>query len=134
LEKLSHLFRLKGAQFVGLQTGETGRDQLMRLEENETIVDVGDLLGDFAETAALLAAIDLLITVDTAIAHLAGAMGLPVWTLLCHTPDWRWHLQRSDSPWYPTMRLFRQPRWGDWDAVVTEVTAALRTRVEEVQQ
>jgi ADP-heptose:LPS heptosyltransferase len=73
--------------------------------------------------------LDLVITIDTAMAHLAGALGRPVWTLLSAFPDWRWLLDRDDSPWYPTMRLFRQRHAGDWDPVVQEVAAALRQLV-----
>ncbi len=80
---------------------------------------------DLAETAAAIMRIDLVVTVDTAVAHLAGALGRPVWMLLPALPDWRWLLGREDSPWYPTMRLFRQARPGDWDGVVTRVAAAL---------
>jgi ADP-heptose:LPS heptosyltransferase len=80
---------------------------------------------DFAATAGLLAHLDLVITVDTALTHLAGALARPVWTLLPFSPDWRWLLDRSDSPWYPTMRLFRQPLPGDWSAVIDEVVREL---------
>ena len=80
---------------------------------------------DFAQTAALVAQLDLVICVDTSMAHLAGAMGKPVWLLLPYAPDWRWMLEREDSPWYPTMRLFRQQRAGDWDGVLARVAAAL---------
>jgi tetratricopeptide (TPR) repeat protein len=73
---------------------------------------------DFAETAAAILNLDLIISVDTAVAHLAGALGKPVWTLLPHAPDWRWMMDREDTPWYPTMRLFRQPRRGDWAPVI----------------
>ena len=83
-------------------------------------------LKDFADTAALLANLDLVITADTAVAHLAGAMGKPVWTLLPFVPDWRWLLDRSDSPWYPPMRLFRQPRLMDWAPVIADVRAQLQ--------
>jgi hypothetical protein len=79
-----------------------------------------------ADTAATIANLDLVITVDTMVAHLAGALGAPVWLMLHFAADWRWLLDRSDSPWYPTMRLFRQKRPGDWNAVVTEVATALR--------
>jgi hypothetical protein len=82
-------------------------------------------LETFADTAALIANLDLVITVDTSIAHLAGAMGKPVWTLLAFAPDWRWLLNRTDSPWYPTMRLFRQPSPGDWGSVVAAVCEQL---------
>jgi ADP-heptose:LPS heptosyltransferase len=89
-------------------------------------VALGPALNDFADTAAAICELDLVITVDTSVAHLAGALGRPTWTLLSHTPDWRWQLDRTDSAWYPTMRLFRQPRWGDWEAVFNEIRAALR--------
>jgi Flp pilus assembly protein TadD len=78
------------------------------------------------DTAAILMNLDLLITVDTAVAHLAGALARPVWTLLPYAPDWRWMLDRTDTPWYPTMRLFRQPRLNDWASVLADVAAALR--------
>ena len=82
-------------------------------------------LADFRDTAALVAHMDLVISVDTSIAHLAAAMGKPVWLLLPFSPDWRWLLERDDSPWYPSARLFRQPRPGDWESVLDRVGAAL---------
>jgi Flp pilus assembly protein TadD len=125
LEKLFPLLTIPGVQFFSLQCDEPGGSQLAASPAAGRVPDLGALLNDFADTAAALTQLDLLITVDTAIAHLAGALGRPVWTMLCHTPDWRWHLERSDSPWYPTMRLFRQPTWGDWDAVIEQVRVAL---------
>ncbi|MGB8167967.1 MAG: tetratricopeptide repeat-containing glycosyltransferase family protein [Chthoniobacteraceae bacterium] len=95
------------------------------------VVDVTDLITDFADTAALIVELDLVISVDTAVAHLAGALDRPVWTLLAFVPDWRWGLKREDTPWYPTMRLFRQPKRDDWDSVihrVAEELTALATR------
>ena len=89
------------------------------------LVHLGAALATWSETAFTLSQMDLLITADTGIAHLAGAMGVPVWVLLPHFPDFRWLLDRSDSPWYPSMRLFRQQRPGDWPAVLAEVVAAL---------
>ena len=80
---------------------------------------------DFDGLAALASDLDLVITVDTSIAHLAGALARPTWILLIAAADWRWHPARADSPWYPTARLFRQPRAGDWDAVIRDVVAAL---------
>jgi ADP-heptose:LPS heptosyltransferase len=79
----------------------------------------------------LVAGLDLVIGVDTAVVHLAGALGRPVWTLLPFTPDWRWQTGREDSPWYPSMRLFRQSEPGGWDDVVTRVKAALETFVAD---
>ena len=83
---------------------------------------------DFADTAALVELMDVVVTVDTSVAHLAGAMGKAVWILLPFNPDWRWLLDREDSPWYPTARLFRQPAIGDWASVID------RVREELVQQ
>ena len=88
----------------------------------------GPELVDFAETAALVAGLDLVVSVDTSVAHLAAAMGKPVWLLLPLNPDWRWLLGREDSPWYPTMRLFRQSRHGEWGEVVARVGRELARR------
>ncbi len=93
------------------------------------ITPLGGSFRDFADTAAAIGQLDLVITVDTAVAHLSGALGQSTWTLLAHTPDWRWQLDRTDSAWYPTMRLFRQPRWGDWQSVFEAVATALRELV-----
>jgi len=89
------------------------------------VIDVADNLGDFSDTAALLACLDQVITVDTASAHLAGALARPTTVLLPHTPDFRWLLGREDTPWYPAMRLRRQARPGSWDEVIECTAAAL---------
>jgi hypothetical protein len=89
------------------------------------LIDLTNELSDFADTAALMAALDLVITVDTSVAHLAGALGRPVWLLNRFNTDWRWLMDRDDSPWYPTMRIFRQSAPGDWDGVLAAVRAAL---------
>jgi ADP-heptose:LPS heptosyltransferase len=86
---------------------------------------MGEELEDFADAAALIEILDLVITVDTAVAHLAGAVGKPVWILLPHVPDWRWLQSREDSPWYPTARLFRQTARRDWGPVIERVGAEL---------
>ena len=88
-------------------------------------MDHSGRLTDWAETAAAVSAMDLVITVDTAMAHLAGALGIPVWLMLPHAPDWRWMLGRDDTPWYAGMRLFRQVRPGDWPGVAKRVAAEL---------
>ncbi len=90
------------------------------------VFDLSPVLRDFAATAAAINQLDLVISVDTVVAHLAGALGRPVWLLLPFAPDWRWLLGRSDSPWYPTMRLFRQSKPGDWPGVIQEVCSELR--------
>jgi ADP-heptose:LPS heptosyltransferase len=89
---------------------------------------VSSRLTTFAETAALIAKLDRVITVDTAVAHLAGALGKPVWIALPFTPDWRWQLKRADSPWYPNMRLFRQSKRNDWRDVILDLRAALESK------
>jgi len=90
------------------------------------LTHLGPDFADFADTAACLEQLDLVVTSDTAIAHLAGALARPTWLLLHHAPDWRWLEHRTDSPWYPTLRLFRQSTPGDWTSVVTQVADALR--------
>jgi ADP-heptose:LPS heptosyltransferase len=82
-------------------------------------------IGDWADTAAIVSQLDLVISVDTGVVHLAGALGAPTWVLLCYAPDWRWLLDRADSPWYPAARLFRQPRPKDWASVLAGAAAAL---------
>ena len=82
-------------------------------------------LQDFADTAALVSALDLVISVDTSVCHLAGAIGKPCWVVIPYTPDWRWLMQREDSPWYPSLRLFRQERFGDWPGVFECLSQAL---------
>jgi len=89
------------------------------------VIDISRDLADFGETAAVIENLDLVITVDSAVAHLAGAMGKPTWLLLPFSPDWRWQLKREDSPWYPTMRLFRQQEGGRWQEVLLRVKKAL---------
>jgi len=89
------------------------------------VTQLGTELDDFADTAAVLALVDLVITVDTSVAHLAGAMGRPVYVLVPFSPDWRWTLAGESSRWYPTARLFRQPSVGDWDSVIERLCGEL---------
>ena len=99
--------------------------QVDRPPPDERVVDLRGRLRDFADTAAVMAALDLVITVDTAVAHLAGALAVPTWVLLPRQPDWRWLLEREDSPWYPSLTLFRQQRAGDWAEVLDRLAPAL---------
>jgi hypothetical protein len=118
--------------FISLQKG-AGEDEAAAPPPGLPLTHLGDQLTDFADTAALIAGLDLVISVDTAVAHLTGALGKPCWLLLpWYLPDWRWLQDRDDTPWYPgVMRLFRQPAMGDWGSVVAQVTQALRDRVEQ---
>jgi tetratricopeptide (TPR) repeat protein len=127
IEKLKPLFELAGARFFSLQVGARAAD--LAAIEPVPVTDFSGELTDFGETAAAIANLDLIIAADTALAHLAGALNKPVWTMLPFAPDWRWLLARSDSPWYPSMRLFRQSTIGDWDSVIAAVRQALAERV-----
>ena len=109
--------------WFGLQKG---RDEDRRSSAPLMLDPLGSEIIDFADTAAIIAQLDLVIGVDTSVVHLAGALGKPAWTLLPFVPDWRWLLERGDSPWYPSMRLFRQPAAGDWAAVFGEIARELR--------
>jgi len=123
LSLLSPLLSVPGVQCVSLQKGQG--------EEEAAALGVPDLaagIRDFADTAAIVAQLDLLIAVDTAVVHLAGALGKPVWVMLPFAPDWRWLQDRSDSPWYPNTRLFRQPAPGDWASVIAQVKQALSAK------
>jgi hypothetical protein len=126
LRTLAPLFEL-GATFVSLQKELPPRDQAVF--PTYGIVDPTAAINDFVDTAALIAQLDLVIAVDTSVAHLAGAMAKTVWILLPHTPDWRWLLGRNTSTWYPTARLFRQAAPGDWDEVTGRVAAELEVLV-----
>jgi hypothetical protein len=116
------------ANFVSLQKPMPAADQAA-LAQFPGMTELSSDLADFGETAALIQNLDLVITVDTAMGHLAGALGKLVWIMLPKASDWRWLLNRSDSPWYPTARLFRQTTPGQWDPVVAEVAAALSERL-----
>ena len=112
------------ATFFSLQV--PARCDLSAAFPNASVADLAPILGDFAETAAVIANLDLVISVDTAVAHLAGALARPVWLMLPYVPEWRWLLERDDSPWYPTMRLFRQRKAGDWEGIVEHLAEVLR--------
>jgi hypothetical protein len=124
LSRLAPIAAAGRACFVSLQKPVPTADQ-PALAQFPGLTDLSAALTDFGETAAVIANLDLVITVDTAIGHLTGALGRPVWILLPKASDWRWLLDRTDSPWYPTARLFRQDTPGAWDSVIAEVTSAL---------
>ena len=128
LGRFEPLARCAGVRLLSLQKG-AGVEQLEQTAERLPITDLGSRLDDFMQTAAVLVNLDLVITCDTAVAHLAGALGIPVWVAIPFAPDWRWLLDRSDSPWYPTMRLFRQDRRGDWQGVFQRIEAAIGEQV-----
>jgi len=125
-ELLHHL--PDGFQYVSLQKELRGEDQ-ETLRSRPDILHFGDELTDFSDTAALCELMDVIISVDTSVAHLAGALGKPVWILLPYIPDWRWLLDRSDSPWYPGAKLYRQEKIGEWDAVFEKVKSDLLSLV-----
>ena len=132
LSTLAPLWSVPGVTFVSLQKGQ-GEEEAATPPTGQTIIHIGSSIQDFADTAAIVAQLDLVICIDTAIAHLAGALNKPCWVLLpALGTDWRWFRQRTDSPWYPgVMRLFRQTKSGDWAATINEVTQALETWVDE---
>ncbi len=123
LSDLQPLTGVPGIRLFSLQT-EISAEDAAGLKTMD-IPDLGSGFGDFSASAAAVQAMDLVVSVDTAVAHLAGALGKPVWTMLSAMPDWRWFLERLDSPWYPTMRMFRQRRISDWTSVVDEVSSSV---------
>lgn len=135
LETLLPLFDVPGVEWYSVQKGDAAEAQLAPVNEAlasrgvRAITPLGPSFGSFIDTAHALAALDVVITVDTGVAHLAGAMGVPVFVLLPHVPDWRWQVDRSDSPWYPRTRLFRQATARDWTPVVASVRDAVASLV-----
>jgi hypothetical protein len=131
LDMLAPLGAVAGTQFVSLQKGP-GEEEARHPPDGLSLLALGSRLENFADTAAVVANLDLVIGVDTAVVHLAGAMGKPCWVMLPdYRTDWRWLVDRSDSPWYPHMRLFRQPTEGGWPPVIAAVVDALNARVKE---
>lgn len=129
LETFAPLGQVADVAFFALQKGPAG-GQITEPPPGLSLTDLGPELNDFADTAGVISQLDLVISVDTAVVHLTGALGRPVWVLLPFTPDFRWLLDRDDSPWYPTARLFRQQRRRDWAGVMSEVSAALTLMAE----
>jgi tetratricopeptide (TPR) repeat protein len=127
LEALKPLLDIDGIDWFGLQVGPAARD-ISAAGLAERIEDLSPLLGDFADTAAAVAALDLVITVDTSMPHLAGAMAKPGWVMISTAREWRWAGQETRSPWYPSLRLFRQDTAGNWSTVVSAIATELRAR------
>ncbi|MFB3078009.1 MAG: glycosyltransferase family 9 protein, partial [Lysobacterales bacterium] len=125
LRSFRELAQLDSIQLYSLQRGPA-MEQIRELDSDFKMTPIGHLFKDLMDTACAMEHLDLIISVDTAVAHLAGALGKPVWTLLPHAPDWRWMLNRSDSPWYPSMRLFRQRRPAAWQALFSELLKHLK--------
>jgi tetratricopeptide (TPR) repeat protein len=127
LEQLTLLSKINGIRLYSLQKGHAPQTSAAVAAGME-LIDLSDRLNDFAETAAAIENLDLVISVDTAVAHLAGALGKPVWVLIGFVPASRWMLDRNDSPWYPTMRLFRQPAMDDWNTPIARIAETLREK------
>ena len=127
LGPLRRLLENPVCEFFSLQKDGGGED-ILATGLADSVIDVSPDISDFADTAAALSCLDLVISPDTALAHLAGALGLPVWVLLPYAAEWRWLLDRDDSPWYPSARLFRQDRPGDWQGLIDRIAQALAER------
>jgi predicted O-linked N-acetylglucosamine transferase (SPINDLY family) len=128
LQWFAPLTEISGIRIYGLQNGHAKGD-IEKSDLGDKIINLGAAFNDFSDTAAAIANLDLVISIDTAVAHLAGAMGKPTWLLLPRAADWRWLQERPDSPWYPSMRLFRQNKLGAWDNVFEQVCLALQSQV-----
>jgi hypothetical protein len=124
LAMFSTLAHLDNITLYSLQKGEAANEAKYP-PKGMRLIDYTEEINDFLDTAGFIKTLDLVISVDTSVAHLAGALGKTVWTLLPYNPDWRWLINREDSPWYPAMRLFRQPNPGDWESVIKKVTNEL---------
>jgi len=129
LEDFLGLAAIPGVQLFSLQKGAPAADRNKAGAIAPLLIDATGEFDDFADTAGFIEGLDLVIMTDSSVAHLTGAIGRPVWTLLMRTPDWRWLIDRNDTPWYPSMRLFSQPRFGDWNSVFRDVAKALREEV-----
>jgi tetratricopeptide (TPR) repeat protein len=128
LKNFAPLGKIEGIRLFSLQKGAAAR-QMDEYAEIVSVTNVSKHFKDFTDTAAAIDNLNLIISVDTSVLHLSGAMGKPTWALLPYAPEWRWMLNRKDSPWYPSMRLFRQSNWNDWDSVFRSVIEELKMMV-----
>ena len=129
LERFSPLLAVPEIQFFSIQKVLRPGDEEI-LNRHPEVIHLGNEIVDFDDTAAIMSLMDLVISSDTSVVHLAGALGIPIWILLQYAADWRWLLDRDDSPWYPTARLFRQDETRAWDSVIARVHVALREFVQ----
>ena len=130
LKLFESLTKIIGVRLIGMQKGEAA-EQVRDLPPGIEVFNYGPELEDFTDTMGLIENMDLIISVDTAVAHLAGAMGKPVWLVLPFSPDWRWFMNRTDSPWYPSMRIYRQKKKGDWASVFNRIGKDLQRQITE---
>jgi hypothetical protein len=121
---LAPLWDIPGVRWYSLQVGERRAD--LNAAPPGMIEDLSPVLDDFAETAAAISQLDLVLSVDTSVAHLSGAIGCPTWVMLCFAAEWRWLTERQDSPWYPSAQLFRQAELDDWGSVINSIADQLR--------
>ncbi|MCK5640178.1 MAG: hypothetical protein KAJ19_05255, partial [Gammaproteobacteria bacterium] len=126
LRTFKPLTKLPNTRLYSLQKGVAAAD-ISGAANKMDIVDFSKFIEDFTDTARIIQNLDLIITVDTAVAHLAGAMGKPVWVLLPYAPDWRWGLENKNTPWYPSMQLYRQHTVTEWTDIVEEISEDLRS-------
>lgn len=129
LSNFSYLGNVKNVTFYSLQKGIAAEEVKSTMLDFE-LIDLTDKIKDFADTAALIANLDLIISVDTSVVHLAGALGKPVWVLLGDRPDWRWLMQRLDTPWYPSIELFRRQKPDDWASAMRMITQRLANIID----
>lgn len=125
LKDFARLADIAGVRLYSLQKGEAA-EQIKHFADTIDVIDIGKDFEDFTDTAAAVENLDVVLSVDTSVLHLAGAMGKTVWALLPFAPDWRWMLKRADSPWYPTMKLFRQQTLGQWEPVFERIAEAIK--------
>ena len=123
------ILNIENVKFFSLQKN-TGQKQIVKNSLSQKIVDWSNDFNQFTDTSALIQNLDLVISVDTSIAHISGSMGKPTWVLLEKIPDFRWMLDRKDSPWYPAIKLFRQQNQGDWQTVISEVKKELENLIK----
>jgi|LakMenEpi03Aug12_release.lakeMendotaPanAssembly.Ray.scaffolds.fasta_scaffold140461_1 tetratricopeptide (TPR) repeat protein len=133
LSNFSQILNNENLHFISLQKGDKALQQIDELGFESKIINLSSEINNFEDTASIIANLDLVISVDTSVVHLAGALNKPTWTLIPTAPDWRWMLNRSDSPWYPNMKLYRQSQFGNWENVIKEIGRELEIIISKQQ-